>query len=126
MSKRQFREIARVAGLLFQGYPGQRKLSRHLQASSNLFYDVFWEYDRENLLLKQARREVLEQQLEEQRLQQAMQRMEGSRILVMSPGRLTPLAFPLVVDRLRDRLSSESFAQRVQRLHSTLEQAADR
>lgn len=126
MSKRQFREIARVAGLLFQGYPGQRKLSRHLQASSNLFYDVFWEYDRENLLLKQARREVLEQQLEEQRMQRALERMERSRVLVMSPGRLTPLAFPLVADRLRDRLSSETFAQRVQRLQATLEQIAAR
>ncbi|MGN6135441.1 MAG: ligase-associated DNA damage response DEXH box helicase [Aureliella sp.] len=124
MSKRQFREIARVAGLLFQGYPGQRKLSRHLQASSNLFYDVFWEYDRENLLLKQARREVLEQQLEEKRMRQAVERMERSRVLIMTPARLTPLAFPLVADRLRDRLSSETFAQRIQRLGSALEQAA--
>ena len=124
MSKRQFREIARVAGLLFQGYPGQKKLSRHLQASSNLFYDVFWEYDRDNLLLKQARREVLEQQLEERRMGQAMRRMAASRILVMEPVRLTPLAFPLVADRLRDRLSSESFAQRIQRLQASLELAA--
>jgi ATP-dependent Lhr-like helicase len=124
MSKRQFREIARVAGLLFQGYPGQRKLSRHLQASSNLFYDVFCEYDPENLLLKQARREVLEQQLEEQRLRRAMHRIEQSRILVNELERATPLAFPLIVDRLRDRLSSESFAQRVQRLQAALEQAA--
>ena len=60
MSKRQFREIARIAGLIFEGYPGQRKSARHLQASSNLFYDVFTEYDSDNLLLKQAHREVLE------------------------------------------------------------------
>ncbi|MGN6545843.1 MAG: ligase-associated DNA damage response DEXH box helicase [Aureliella sp.] len=124
MSKRQFREIARVAGLLFQGYPGQRKPSRHLQASSNLFYDVFCEYDPDNLLLKQARREVLEQQLEERRMRQAMLRLEQSRILVHELSRPTPLAFPLIVDRLRDRLSSESFAQRIARLQASLEQAA--
>lgn len=124
MSKRQFREVARVAGLLFQGYPGQRKLSRHLQASSNLFYEVFCEYDPENLLLKQARREVLEQQLEEQRLRRALSRLEQSRILVRQLTRPTPLAFPLIADRLRDRLSSESFAQRIERLQASLEQAA--
>lgn len=124
MSKRQFREIARVAGLLFQGYPGQRKLSRHIQASSNLFYDVFVEYDPDNLLLRQARREVLEQQLEHRRMTQAMLRMQRSRILVMPLERPTPLAFPLLVDQLRDRLSSESFAQRVQRLQASLEKTA--
>jgi ATP-dependent Lhr-like helicase len=60
MARRQFREIARVAGLIFQGYPGQHKAARHLQASSELFFDVFSEYDPENLLLTQARREVLQ------------------------------------------------------------------
>ncbi|MCC6511654.1 MAG: ligase-associated DNA damage response DEXH box helicase [Pirellulaceae bacterium] len=125
MSKRQFREIARVAGLLFQGYPGQRKQARHLQASSNLFYDVFSEYDPENLLLRQARREVLERQLEEQRMIAALDRLGQSRILIERLLRPTPLAFPLLTDRLRDRLSSESFAQRVQRLVESLEQAAN-
>lgn len=125
MSKRQFREVARVAGLIMQGYPGQRKSNRHIQASSNLFYEVFWEYDRENLLLKQARREVLERQLEESRLGNAMVRLERSRLLIKELPRPTPLAFPLIADQMRDRLSSESFAQRIERMQKQLEQAAE-
>ena len=116
MCKRQFREIARIAGLIFQGYPGQRKLGRHLQASSNLFFDVFTEYDPDNLLLHQARREVLERQLEQQRLVAALNRLNQCRVIIQELHRPTPLAFPLLADRLHDRLSSEKFSERIERL----------
>jgi ATP-dependent Lhr-like helicase len=124
MCKRQFREIARIAGLISQGYPGQRKLSRHLQASSNLFFDVFSEYDPENLLMWQAKREVLERQLEERRLLAALERLGKNRVIVQQIRKPTPLAFPLLADRLRDRLSSEKFAERIQRLLASLQQTA--
>lgn len=123
MSKRQFREIARVAGLIFEGYPGQQKKTRHLQASSNLFFDVFKEYDPENLLLKQARREVMERQLEQNRLIAVLKRIQQSEIVIREIARPTPLAFPLIVDRLRDRLSSEQLADRIARMQKTLEKA---
>ncbi len=121
MCKRQFREIARIAGLIFSGYPGQRKLSRHLQASSNLFFEVFTQYDPNNLLLQQARQEVLDRQLEQQRLVRALRRVNNSRIVIQDLHRPTPLAFPLLADRLQDRLSSESFAQRIARLLASLD-----
>jgi ATP-dependent helicase Lhr and Lhr-like helicase len=124
MAKRQFRQIARVAGLIQSGYPGQRKNASHIQASSNLFYDVFCEYDPDNLLLKQCRREVLEQQLEYDRLLNALKRMEQGRTAIMTPPKITPLAFPLMVDKMRERLSSETLAERVSRMQSMLEAAA--
>jgi ATP-dependent Lhr-like helicase len=49
---------------VFQGYPGQHKSARQLQASSALFFEVFRKHDAGNLLLTQAQREVLEQELE--------------------------------------------------------------
>ncbi len=124
MAKRQFRQIARVAGLIHGGYPGQRKNASHLQASSNLFFDVFREYDPDNLLLHQARQEVLQHQLEASRLFDALIRIERSKIVVTHPPKVTPLAFPLLVDRLRERVSSESLAERIARLQSQLEAAA--
>ena len=124
MCRRQFREIARIAGLVFQGYPGQRKLSRHLQASSNLFFEVFREYDPDNMLLRQAKREVLERQLEQQRLVAALERLANSRVIIQDLTRPTPLAFPLLADRLHDRLSSESFTQRIERMLASLNAAA--
>jgi ATP-dependent helicase Lhr and Lhr-like helicase len=124
MAKRQFRDIARVAGLLFQGFPGQRKPARHLQASSGLFYEVFAKYDPGNLLLQQAHREVLEQQLERSRLGRTLARLSASRIHEVHLERTSPLGFPLLVTRMRDQLSSEKLADRIQRLQARLEKAA--
>jgi len=125
MAKRQFRQIARVAGLIQSGLPGQRKSTSHIQASSNLFFDVFCEYDPSNLLLEQCRREVLEQQLELTRLNDALVRMDQGRIVIMHPPKVTPLAFSLIVDKLRERLSSETLAERVIRMQTALEAAAE-
>ena len=124
MAKRQFRQIARVAGLIQSGLPGQRKSTNHIQASSNLFFDVFCEYDPENLLLEQCRREVLEQQLEVTRLRDTLARLEQGKIKITHPPKVTPLAFSLMVDKLRERLSSETLAERVARIQAALESAA--
>lgn len=116
MSRRQFREIARVAGLIFQGYPGSSKTTRQIQASSGLLYDVFAEYDPDNLLLKQAQHEVLESQLEETRMVQAMKRITKSRINFVEVARVSPLSLPLMVERLRGRLSSEKLSDRIAKM----------
>ena len=124
MAKRQFRQVARIAGLIQQGLPGSRKNARQLQASSNLFFDVFCEYDPGNLLLEQSRREVLDQQLEASRMHSAMERINESQIMLKEPSRVTPLAFPLLVDKLRERVSSETLADRIARMQEQLESAA--
>ncbi len=125
LDRRQFRDIARIAGLVFGGLPGQGKSSRQLQASSDMFFDVFKEYDPENLLLKQSRREVLNLQLEQQRLASAMRRLSNAKLVVKTPKKPTPLAFPILVDRLRMKLSSEKLADRIARLTQQFEKAAD-
>lgn len=124
MGKRQFREVARIAGLVFQGYPGSHKTARQLQASTGLLYDVFANYDPDNLLLAQARQEVLERQLEHSRLVVTLAAIRAGTIVRRRCERFTPLAFPLMVDRLRERLSSEKLADRIQRMVQTLEKAA--
>lgn len=126
MGKRQFREIARVSGLVFQGYPGQAKTARQLQASSGLLYDVFSNYDPGNRLLLQSRREVLERQLEHSRLVETLKSLQKQTVLRRTPERLTPLAFPLIVARLREKLSSEKLTDRIARMTLQLEAAADR
>jgi ATP-dependent helicase Lhr and Lhr-like helicase len=124
LSKRQFREIARVAGLIFQGYPGNNKSVKQVQALSGLLYDVFARYDPENLLLFQAHGEVLEKQLERSWLGRALERIAGGRVTVTDVERPTPLAFALLVDRAREQVSSEKFLDRVRRLLTPLERAA--
>lgn len=124
LARRQFREVARVAGLVVVGPPHERRSARQLQASSNLFFDVFQQYDPENMLLLQARREVLERQLEHTRLVAALGRIAAGQVAIVATARPTPLAFPLLVDRLRERVSSEQLADRVRKLQLQLEKAA--
>ena len=124
MAKRQFREIARVAGLVFQGYPGQMKKARHLQASSGLFYEVFAQYDPDNMLLYQAQREVLQRQLEQSRMASALTRLNQSNLLLTTPLKPTPFAFPILVDRLRETLTTESITEQIQKMAIRLDAEA--
>jgi ATP-dependent Lhr-like helicase len=124
MARRQFREIARVAGLVFPGFPRAGKTARQLQASSGLFFDVFMKYEPDNLLLAQAHREVLERQLERSRLGTTLQRLVAAKVVVTTPKRFSPLSFPLLVDRTRSKVSSEKLSDRIKRMQLALERAA--
>ena len=127
ISRRQFRDIARIAGLVFQGFPGSGKSTRQIQASSGLVYDVLQRYDADNLLLDQARREVLEAQLEFSRISDALRRVSERRIVVTEPHRFTPLGFPLYASRLQTQLvSTESWQTRIERAARELEAHAMR
>src|SRR5476649_315814 len=124
LSQRRFREIASIAGLVFQGYPGQPKSARQLQASSSLFFEVFRKHDASNLLLTQAQREVLEQELELTRLRTTLQQMQACRLALHSLPRASPFAFGLMVERFREKLTTEKLSDRVARLVRELEKAA--
>lgn len=125
LTRRQFRDIARVAGLILPGFPGAAKTARQLHASSELFFDVFTEFDPENRLLEQARREVMEQQLEAGRLAAALERLARQRIVTVRLDELSPLAFPLWAESLRtQQVSSETWAARVRKMAATLEARA--
>ncbi len=120
MAKRQFREIARVAGLIFQGYPGANKTVKQVQVSSSLLYDVFVDFDPDNLLVRQAHDEVLERHLEISRMIGALARLSASDIIEIPLAKASPFCLPLMVDRLRGKLSSEKLAQRVLRMQLDL------
>jgi len=121
MAKRKFRDIAVIGGLIFQGFPGEQKKARHLQSSASLLFNVFSEYEPRNLLLRQAYNEVLEQQMEEQRLRDMLERIQKSRIILTFPRRLTPFCFPIKVDSMREDLSSEKLEDRVKKMQLQLE-----
>jgi ATP-dependent Lhr-like helicase len=124
MSQRRFREIARISGLVFQGYPGQGKSARQLQASSSLFFAVFSQHDASNLLLTQAQREVLEQELELGRLRATLLELQARSVRFHAIKRATPFGFALMVERFREKLSTEKLSDRVARLVRELEKAA--
>ena len=125
LAQRRFREIARVAGLVFSGYPGAPKSLRQLQASSSLFFEVFRKYDAGNRLLGQAEREVLSQELDIARLQQVLQRLAALPLDVVALRSASPFCLPLMVERLREQLSTEKLKDRLDRLLQDAESQLD-
>ncbi len=121
MAKRKFRDIAVIGGLIFQGFPGEQKKARHLQSSASLLFNVFAEYEPDNLLLRQSYNEVMEQQMEEQRLRNMLERIQKSKIIITFPTRLTPFCFPIKVDSMRENLTSEKLEDRVKKMQMQLE-----
>lgn len=116
MARRKFRDIAAISGLVFKGYPGKPVKDRHLQSSSQLFFNVFHDYEGHNLLLRQAYEEVMDFQLEEARLRAALDRISQQKITIMYPDKPTPFAFPIIVDRLREKLTSEKLEDRIRKM----------
>jgi ATP-dependent Lhr-like helicase len=121
LSRRRFREIARIAGLIFQSHPGERQSNRQLQASASLFYDVFSKYDPGNRLLAQAEAELLSQELDVAQLAAALHRMQAQQLVAIELARPSPLAFPLMVERFREKLTNESLSDRIARMVADLE-----
>src|SRR5690606_18004758 len=116
MARRKFRDIAVISGLVFQGYPDALLKSKHLQGSSQLLFNVFRDFEQDNLLYQQAFRETFEHQLEEGRLIQALERIESQDIVWKKCEKPTPFSFPVITDRLREKLSSEKLSDRIKKM----------
>lgn len=123
MARRKFRDIACISGLVFQGYPGKYVANRHLQSSSGLFFNVFSDYDKHNLLLRQAYDEAFYQQIEEPRLAAALHRIQAGKIVLIKANSYTPLCFPIKVDSLRENMSTEELGERIARMTAEADKA---
>ena len=121
MSRRKFREIAVISGLVFQGYPRRPVKTKHLQSGSQLFYDVFKEHEPENLLYLQAINETFDHGIESPRIQRSFEKIENLKIVWKDCKYPTPLSFPLITDRIRSKLSSESVEDRIRKMYLKLE-----
>ena len=124
MARRQFREIARVTGLVF---PGLSALGQDGAAAAGV----------ERTLLRRVHALRPGQHAAGPGLPGSARAAAGAEpagrgaqaaVGIARGGdgsaRFTPLAFPLLVDRTRNKLSSESLADRVKRMQVALERAA--
>lgn len=118
LARRKFRDIAVIAGLVFPGMPGAQKKARHLQSSAGLVYDVLEEVEPTNLLFQQATTEALSQELDFERLHEALVRIQQSRLVLTEPSRFTPFSFPIKVDSLREELSTEKLEDRIRKMQA--------
>ncbi len=116
MARRKFRDIAIISGLIFNGYPGKQKKERHLQSSAQLLFNVFHEYEADNLLYLQTYEEVRTFQLEEARMRKALDRILGQKIKLIKLDKPSPFSFPIIVDRLREKMTSEKLEDRIKKM----------
>ena len=116
MARRKFRDIAVISGLVFTGMPGKAIKTKHLQSGSQLIFEVFRDYEPDNLLFQQAYRETFEHQLEEGRVIQALERIAMQEIVIKRCEKPTPFSFPIITDRLREKLSSETLSERIKKM----------
>ena len=121
MARRKFRDVAVIAGLVFTGYPNKLIKTKHLQSNSQLLFSVFRDYEPENLLFLQAFRETFEHQLEEGRLRMALERISHQKIIWKACEKPTPFSFPIITDRLREKLTSEKVEDRIRKMLKSLE-----
>jgi ATP-dependent Lhr-like helicase len=114
--RRQFRATARIAGLIFEGYPGKQKSMRALQSSAGLLFDVLSEHDPEHILLMQAKQDVLQDEFDLPRLMDTLTSLETRSLHVHALQKPSPLSLPLLIERLSARLSTERLQDRLQRM----------
>ena len=121
MARRRFRDVAIISGMVFTGYPKKGIKMKHLQSSSQLLFDVFRDYEPDNLLFQQAFTETFEHQLEEGRLRLSLERIASQDIVWKECAKPTPFSFPLITDRMsREKLSSEKLADRIKKMAALL------
>ena len=123
MARRRFRDIAVISGLVFQGFPNKPLKAKHLQSGSQLFYDVFKDYEPDNLLYKQALEETFDHGMERGRMTQVFEKIAYQEVLWCECSQPTPFSFPLITDRMRSKLSSESVEDRIKKMYLQLEKA---
>lgn len=116
LARRKFRDIAVISGLVFQGYPNKLIKTKHLQSNSQLLFDVFRDYEPENLLFQQSYREMFEHELEEGRLLEVLERIGTQTIVWKTCQQPTPFSFPIITDRLRGKLTSEKLSDRIKKM----------
>ncbi len=124
MARRRFRDIAVISGLVFQGFPNKPIKSKHLQSGSQLFYDVFKDYEPDNLLYQQALEETFDHGMEHGRMTKVFENITSQEIVWCDCSQPTPFSFPLITDRIRSKLSSESVEDRIKKMYLQLEKAA--
>ncbi len=124
MARRRFRDIAVISGLVFQGFPNKPIKTKHLQSGSQLFYDVFKDYEPDNLLYQQALEETFDHGMERGRMTQVFENIQIQTLVWQDCTQPTPFSFPLITDRIRSKLSSETVEDRIKKMYLQLEKAA--
>ena len=121
LTKKRFKHIAQISGLVNNNNPSTLRNPNQLQISSDLLFDVFTKYESNHLLIKQAFYEVNRIDLESVRIEECLKRISKCKLILNTIEKPTPFAFPLLVERLKNTISNESIESRINKLINSYE-----
>ena len=107
LTKRTFRNVAVIAGLIERRFPGQEKSGRQVTFSSDLIYDVLSRHEPDHVLIKATRADVATGLLDLGRLALMLKRIQG-HIVHRRLDRVSPLAVPLMLEIGREPVFGEA------------------
>ena len=119
LTRRAFRGVAHIGGLLSDGLPGAQRSRRHVQASAELLFEVFKQHEPQHVLLSEARREVLHTALDQPRLEETLDRLHRAACRLVQLSTPSPLCFPLLIENLHHTSSNQSIEDRIDGLKSS-------
>ncbi|MBW2992522.1 ATP-dependent helicase [Candidatus Woesearchaeota archaeon] len=117
--KRRFRHCATRALMILRQYKGQRKRVGRQQVSSMILINAVKRISEEFAILKEARREVLEDLMDIENARKIMKDIEDGKIKIeeISTTVPTPFAFNLIIQGYSDIMKMEDKLEFVKRMH---------
>lgn len=106
MVLQEFRHICLTSGLIYRGLPGRLKTGRYTQSSVRILYDIFKEYDPDNLLLKQAQQTVFHTQIFPSRLQKRLS-VISEKCVIKSIEKISPFGYTLYQEQLSAKMDGK-------------------
>jgi ATP-dependent Lhr-like helicase len=112
MMKRAFRQCAQLSGLIQRRFPGQEKSGKQVTFSTDLIYDTLRRHQPDHLLLRCARADAAQGQLDVARLGRLLARIEG-RIRHAELTKVSPFAVPVLLEIGREPVAGVSAAEAI-------------
>jgi ATP-dependent Lhr-like helicase len=120
--RRRFRHCAARSLMILRNYKGKKKRVGRQQVSSKLLMSALKSIDPDFAILKEARREVLEDLMDIEKAEEVMKRIEDKKIKVkeITTNVPSPFAFNLIMQGYSDVLKIEDKVEFLKRMHQNV------
>ncbi len=97
LTKRHFRNIAIISGLIEKKHPGHIKTNKQVNFNSDLIFDVLLKFEKKHILLEATKMEVLEELIDYKRLERFFSKVKND-LIVKELNKLSPFSASLLLE----------------------------
>ncbi len=106
LTKKKFRDIALISGLVEKKLPGKEKTGKQVLFSTDIIFDVLNKYEPNHILLKAVRDDVMFSIIGGDKLKEVLIRIKDN-LIIRNLNQISPLSFPLVLESGKQIISNE-------------------